>query len=119
MSNYDWKNEGNYQEIFYETYDGIAKITINRPERRNAFTPLTNQEMFDAFSRARDDSSIGIGNLVFGHVVPGMDIGDQGDDARQEEQDAEAEARRKERSERIYSLGTVFAYGSGASREDL
>ena len=60
MSNYDWKNEGNYQEIFYETYDGIAKITINRPERRNAFTPLTNQEMFDAFSRARDDSSIGV-----------------------------------------------------------
>ena len=60
MSNYDWKNEGNYQEIFYETFDGIAKITINRPERRNAFTPLTNQEMFDAFSRARDDSSIGV-----------------------------------------------------------
>ena len=60
MSNYEWKNEGNYQEIFYETFDGIAKITINRPERRNAFTPLTNQEMFDAFSRARDDSSIGV-----------------------------------------------------------
>jgi naphthoate synthase len=60
MSNYDWKNEGNYQEIFYETFDGIAKITINRPERRNAFTPLTNQEMFDAFSRARDDASIGV-----------------------------------------------------------
>ena len=60
MSNYDWKKEGNYQEIFYETFDGIAKITINRPERRNAFTPLTNQEMFDAFSRARDDSSIGV-----------------------------------------------------------
>jgi naphthoate synthase len=60
MTAYDWKNEGNYQEIFYETFDGIAKITINRPERRNAFTPLTNQEMFDAFSRARDDSSIGV-----------------------------------------------------------
>ena len=60
MSNYEWVNEGNYQEIFYETFDGIAKITINRPERRNAFTPLTNQEMFDAFTRARDDSSIGV-----------------------------------------------------------
>lgn len=60
MGNYDWKNEGSYEEIFYETFEGIAKITINRPERRNAFTPLTNQEMFDAFSRARDDSSIGV-----------------------------------------------------------
>ena len=60
MATYEWKNEGNYQEIFYETFDGIAKITINRPHRRNAFTPLTNQEMFDAFSRARDDSSIGV-----------------------------------------------------------
>lgn len=60
MSEFAWKNEGNYQEIFYETMDGIAKITINRPERRNAFTPLTNVEMYDAFSRARDDSSIGV-----------------------------------------------------------
>lgn len=60
MSEFAWKNEGDYQEIFYETMDGIAKITINRPERRNAFTPLTNAEMYDAFSRARDDSSIGV-----------------------------------------------------------
>ena len=60
MSNYEWVNQGDYQEILYETYDGIAKITINRPQVRNAFTPLTNQEMFDAFSRARDDSSIGV-----------------------------------------------------------
>ena len=60
MSEFAWKNEGDYQEIIYETMDGIAKITINRPERRNAFTPLTNAEMYDAFSRARDDSSIGV-----------------------------------------------------------
>jgi naphthoate synthase len=60
MSEFAWKNEGDYQEIFYETMDGIGKITINRPERRNAFTPLTNAEMYDAFSRARDDSSIGV-----------------------------------------------------------
>lgn len=60
MSEFAWKNEGDYQEIIYETMDGIAKITINRPERRNAFTPLTNAEMYDAFSRARDDPSIGV-----------------------------------------------------------
>lgn len=60
MSEFDWKNEGDYKEIIYEVMDGIAKITINRPERRNAFTPLTNVEMYDAFSRARDDASIGV-----------------------------------------------------------
>ena len=60
MSEFAWKNEGDYREIIYETMDGIAKITINRPERRNAFTPLTNAEMYDAFNRARDDSSIGV-----------------------------------------------------------
>lgn len=60
MTEFNWKKDGDYQEIIYEVMDGIAKITINRPERRNAFTPLTNVEMYDAFSRARDDSSIGV-----------------------------------------------------------
>ena len=60
MSNYQWETIKEYQEIIFEHYEGIAKVTINRPERRNAFTPLTNQEMFDAFSIARDDSSIGV-----------------------------------------------------------
>ncbi|MDD6651572.1 MAG: 1,4-dihydroxy-2-naphthoyl-CoA synthase [Eggerthellales bacterium] len=60
MSNYQWETIKEYQEIIFERYEGIAKVTINRPERRNAFTPLTNQEMFDAFSIARDDSSIGV-----------------------------------------------------------
>lgn len=55
-----WEKAGDYREVFYEKTKGIAKITINRPERRNAFTPLTVNEMFDAFSRARDDSSVGV-----------------------------------------------------------
>ncbi len=38
----------------------MAKISINRPERRNAFTPLTVMEMYDAFSEARDDASVGV-----------------------------------------------------------
>ena len=46
-----------YREIIYETCDGIAKIAINRPERRNAFTPLTVNELYDAFTEARDDAA--------------------------------------------------------------
>ena len=57
---FPWKPGKAYQEIVYETYDGIAKITINRPERRNAFTPLTVNEMYDAFTVARDDAEVGV-----------------------------------------------------------
>lgn len=55
-----WEQAGDYKEIIYEKYNGIAKVTINRPEKRNAFTPLTVNEMIDAFADARDDSSIGV-----------------------------------------------------------
>lgn len=55
-----WKKAKEYKEIIYEKADGIAKVTMNRPEKHNAFTPLTVQEMIDAFSDARDDSSIGV-----------------------------------------------------------
>ena len=60
MSDFPWEKVKNYDEIIYEKYDGIAKITINRPERRNAFTPKTNVELFDAFSLARDDQEVGV-----------------------------------------------------------
>lgn len=60
MSEFAWKKAKEYQEILYETMDGIAKISINRPERRNAFTPLTAMELYDAFTVARDDVSIGV-----------------------------------------------------------
>src|SRR5690625_4665653 len=56
----EWKKTRDYQEIIYEKYNGIAKVTINRPEKRNAFTPLTVNEMIDAFADARDDSSTGV-----------------------------------------------------------
>ncbi|SEB04958.1 naphthoate synthase [Thalassobacillus cyri] len=56
----EWINERNYEDILYETYDGIAKITINRPEVRNAFRPQTVNELLDAFTYARDDSKIGV-----------------------------------------------------------
>ena len=60
MSDIQWQPGKQYREIVYETYEGIAKITINRPSRRNAFTPLTVNEMYDAFSVARDDASVGV-----------------------------------------------------------
>jgi naphthoate synthase len=56
----EWVAERQYEDILYETYNGIAKITINRPEVRNAFRPKTVMELIDAFSYARDDSNIGV-----------------------------------------------------------
>ena len=56
----EWIAGRKYEEIIYETYKGIAKITINRPQVRNAFTPRTVTELSDAFARARDDSSVGV-----------------------------------------------------------
>ncbi len=49
-----------FEEIIYEKSEGIAKITINRPERRNAFTPRTVTEMMQAFADARDDADVGV-----------------------------------------------------------
>ncbi|MEI6735859.1 MAG: 1,4-dihydroxy-2-naphthoyl-CoA synthase [Actinomycetes bacterium] len=54
-----WDRIGEYEDIFYDVAEGIAKITINRPERRNAFRPQTLFELSDAFERARDDISVG------------------------------------------------------------
>lgn len=54
----EWKPIKQYEEILFELYDGIAKITINRPEKRNAFTPLTVQEMIDAMAICREDPRI-------------------------------------------------------------
>ncbi|RCV50254.1 1,4-dihydroxy-2-naphthoyl-CoA synthase [Marinitenerispora sediminis] len=56
----DWQRSGEYTDIIYETAEGIAKITINRPERHNAFRPQTLFELQDAFNVARDDSEVGV-----------------------------------------------------------
>ena len=55
-----WVRSGEYEDILYDTWDGIAKITINRPEVRNAFRPTTVFEMSRAFEVARDDPEIGV-----------------------------------------------------------
>ncbi len=55
-----WKKAGQYTDIEYEKWEGIAKITINRPQVHNAFRPLTVDEMSRALSDARDDETIGV-----------------------------------------------------------
>src|SRR5436190_6239189 len=56
----DWEDRGEgYADIRYEVGKGIAKLTIDRPERRNAFRPQTLAELRDAFARARDDLEVG------------------------------------------------------------
>ena len=57
----DWRPAGGgYQDIRYEVADGIAKITIDRPEVRNAFRPETVVELSQAFERAREDTEVGV-----------------------------------------------------------
>jgi len=56
----DWKTAKSFTDIRYEKADGIAKITINRPEVRNAFRPLTVREMIQAFEVAREDPEVGV-----------------------------------------------------------
>jgi naphthoate synthase len=57
----DWRlGGGDYEDIRYELAEGIAKITIDRPEVRNAFRPETVVELSNAFERAREDAAIGV-----------------------------------------------------------
>ena len=56
----DWRQAAEFTDIRYETAEGIAKITIARPEVRNAFRPLTVREMSHAFEQARDDPGVGV-----------------------------------------------------------
>ncbi len=55
-----WETAKTYEDILYHKADGIAKITINRPHKRNAFRPKTVFELYDAFVDAREDTSIGV-----------------------------------------------------------
>jgi naphthoate synthase len=68
---FNWKKVKDYQDIIYEKMDGIAKIKINRPEKRNAFRPETVFEMYEAFSDAREDQTIGV--ILFTGYGPAKD----------------------------------------------
>lgn len=67
----DWQPVRTYEDIRFERDGGLARITICRPEVRNAFRPKTLFELIDAFTRAREDNSIGViiftgeGDLAF------------------------------------------------------
>lgn len=74
MKKFLWKElNRNYEDIIYEIYDGIAKITINRPEVRNAFRPKTIMELIDAFTIAREDDKIGVIILTGANHGKGQD----------------------------------------------
>ncbi|WP_205698460.1 1,4-dihydroxy-2-naphthoyl-CoA synthase [Conexibacter sp. SYSU D00693] len=61
MEQVDWQREGDFTDIRYElSGDGIAKITIDRPEVRNAFRPQTIVEISEALERAREDTEVGV-----------------------------------------------------------
>ena len=78
-----WVTSGKFEDILYETAEGIAKITINRPQVRNAFRPQTIIELKEAFDLARDDEKVGVviftgaGDEAF---CSGGDISVRGDD---------------------------------------
>lgn len=67
----DWHEAKSYEDILYHKADGIAKITINRPHKRNAFRPKTVVELYDAFANAREDSRIGV--ILFTGAGPHTD----------------------------------------------
>ncbi len=93
---FEWKTIKEYQDIKFEFFEGIAKITINRPEVYNAFRPLTNVEMIEAIDHCRENSEIytviftgagdkafcsggdqnvkGIGGYVDDHGVPRLNV---------------------------------------------
>ncbi len=69
-----WEAWGNYQDIFLDrSSEGIARLAINRPEKRNAFTPRTVVELCDAFTRIRNDDKIGV--VLMTGVGPAEDGG--------------------------------------------
>jgi len=83
VSALNWKPEGQWRDIEYHVAEGVAKITINRPEKRNAFRPQTVTELIKAFDMARDDNEVGViiltgkGDLAF---CSGGDQSIRGDD---------------------------------------
>src|SRR6476619_6682122 len=85
----EWQSHGDWTDIRYETSDGMAKITIDRPEVRNAFRPLTTRELIKAFELARDDPGIGVVILTGAGTEAFSSGGDQkirGDDGYVDEQ---------------------------------
>ena len=60
MNMREWKEIKKYEDILFEYFEGIAKITINRPKVYNAFRPQTNAEILDAMDICRERPDIGV-----------------------------------------------------------
>ena len=81
-----WTKIKEYEDILFEYYEGIAKITINRPHVYNAFRPQTNNEMLDAMAYCRESNDIGviiltgIGDKAFCYLFEGEKHCIRGDD---------------------------------------
>ena len=60
MAKREWQTIKEYEDILFEKFEGIAKITINRPQVYNAFRPQTNREMLDAMDYCRESQEIGV-----------------------------------------------------------
>ena len=91
MKETDWKPSGVFRDILYHQAEGIAKITINRPEVRNAFRPLTVHELMQAFQIAHLDPAIGAIILTGAGKLAFCSGGDQkvrGDDGGYHDEDA-------------------------------
>ena len=78
MQTREWKQIREFKEILLEEYQGIAKITINRPRYRNAFTPLTTKELSEAFALVRELQRIRVVLLTgaMSDVPEGKTLGD-------------------------------------------
>jgi len=77
MSNYSWTSIKEYEDIRFEYFEGIAKITICRPKVLNAFRPETNIEMIDAMDIAREMNDVGVVVLTGDGDVAFCSGGDQ------------------------------------------
>jgi naphthoate synthase len=62
----DCQTAKTYEDILHHKADGIARIMINRPEKRNAFRPQTVPELIDAFNNAREDARIALATSEHG-----------------------------------------------------
>ncbi len=72
QTNVDWQEWGQYKDIYLDrSIDGIARVAINRPEKRNAFRPRTVIELCDAFNKIRDNTRIGV--VLLTGVGPSLD----------------------------------------------
>jgi naphthoate synthase len=74
----EWKTVKEYEDITYKKAEGIARIAINRPERRNAFRPQTIMELLDAFAHVREDGDVGVVVLTGEGDLAFCSGGDQG-----------------------------------------